>query len=205
MFIGKYNGSVLLTYLGVGIATTGIWLAINDNPYAAMICLILAGVCDLFDGSMARLFKRDEQELAFGREIDSLADMISFIALPAVMAMTQAGSTWFTVAAVILYALAAIIRLGWFNIAGSEEVGEERFYHGLPVTYAALIFPILYLPLSHLPGNALSIVWPLLQLIVAGAFILDFKIKKPDRTRSLKLALLAVIVVALYVVLGVMA
>lgn len=205
MFIGKYNGSVILTYLGVGIAITGMWSALNGRPYQAMICLVLAGVCDLFDGSVAKLFQRDEAELAFGREIDSLADMISFIALPAVFALTMSGKAGLTVAAMVLYALAGIIRLGWFNIAGTEEVGEDRFYSGLPVTYAALIFPILYLPLSFLPGNVLHTVWPLLHLIVAGAFILDFRIPKPDRSMSLKLALLAVIVIAAYVVRGVMA
>lgn len=203
MFIGKYNASVILTYVGVALAIVGMWFALEGSSYHAMICLVLAGVCDLFDGTAARLFKRDEKELAFGREIDSLADMVSFIALPAVFAMMLPGRAWLTVPAMILYALAGIIRLAWFNIAGTGESDGERFYHGLPVTYAALIFPILYIPLSFLPGGVTGVLWPLLYLITAAAFILDIRIRKPDRKQSLMLALLAAIVIIIYLLLGV--
>ncbi len=205
MFIGKYNGSVILTYLGVAIAVGGLWLSLEGAAGPAMICLVLAGVCDLYDGTVARRFRRDEAELAFGREIDSLADMISFIALPAVFALTFGGRPWLTLPAVILYALAGIIRLGFFNISGLAGRAGEGYYQGLPVTYAALIFPILFLPLSFLPLPVFQTVWPILHLIVAGAFILDVRIRKPGRSGSLKLALLAGIVILAYTLREVLA
>ena len=62
MFIGVYNLSVLLTYLGVCFAVFGMYLAITGNIPAAVMCLILAGVCDMFDGYVARKCKRTEDE-----------------------------------------------------------------------------------------------------------------------------------------------
>ena len=83
MIIGKWNRSVIITYLGMISAVFGMYLAmVMDEPRYAYACLMVSGVCDLFDGMVARKVKRDEQEKAFGVQLDSLVDVISFIALP---------------------------------------------------------------------------------------------------------------------------
>ena len=74
MFIGKYNKSVILTYIGVAFAFSGMAFALYERLPAAMLCLIAAGICDLFDGAAARRCKRDETAKEFGVQIDSLAD-----------------------------------------------------------------------------------------------------------------------------------
>ena len=80
LFLGCYNKSVILTYLGVSISLLGM---INiEHRGISVICLVTAGICDLFDGVVARKSKRTDTERAFGVQIDSLADMISFIAFP---------------------------------------------------------------------------------------------------------------------------
>lgn len=198
MFIGKYNGSVILTYIGVLSGVSGIYFALTGELDQAMIALILEGLCDLFDGAVARRFRRDEQEIEFGREIDSLADTISFLALPLVVGLNVTGSRIIPLVIYMIYVLAGIIRLAFFNITGIEETARGRHYHGLPVTYAALIFPLGYLPLSLLPLEALSILWPLLCLLTAGAFILDFRIPKPDKAMNIKLVALAAVLLLLY-------
>ena len=83
MFIGKYNKSVILTFLGLISSTLGICFTINNRISFAIICLITSGICDLFDGKIARMCKRDDIEKDFGVQIDSLVDVISFLALPA--------------------------------------------------------------------------------------------------------------------------
>ena len=85
VFIGKYNKSVILTYIGITLAVCGIIFSFLGNISNAMICLIFSGICDLFDGKIARLCKRDEQEKEFGKQIDSLADVFLFLALPCVL------------------------------------------------------------------------------------------------------------------------
>ena len=61
--LGYYGYTVWLTYLSIALSTTGIILASDKNPLAAIICLILCGICDMFDGKVARTKKnRSERE-----------------------------------------------------------------------------------------------------------------------------------------------
>ena len=53
MVLGFYNYTVLLTYLGMLISFAGIILTMQGSPYAALICLLLSGICDMFDGRVA--------------------------------------------------------------------------------------------------------------------------------------------------------
>ena len=198
MFIGKYNGSVILTYIGVLFGVTGIYFSLTGQLDQAMISLIIAGLCDLFDGSVARRLKRDAQELEFGKEIDALADTISVLALPLVLGLVISGSMVLPVIVYGCYVIAGIIRLAYFNITGVEETTQGRNYHGLPVTYAALIFPLIYLPLSFLPAGILSILWPVSYLLVAAAFVIDLRIPKPDQAMNIKLVALAAGTLLLY-------
>ena len=56
--IGFYNYSVILTYLGLGSAIGGIVLALDKQPKLAVLCLLVCGLCDMFDGTIARTCKR---------------------------------------------------------------------------------------------------------------------------------------------------
>lgn len=178
MFIGKYNKSVILTYVGVAFAFSGIALA-AEHLAAAMICLVAAGICDLFDGAIARRRKRDETEKEFGVQIDSLADVIGFLALPAVLGlrlMDGIGAVRYPL--LLGYILCGIIRLAWFNTSAAAE-GTRTHYDGLPVTYSALIFPILWAVLGFIEGAPAAVIWAIFYAVTAVMFILNVKIPKP--------------------------
>ena len=49
----------------------------------AYLSLLISGICDMFDGKVARKCKRNKKEKMFGIEIDSLADTVNFLLLPA--------------------------------------------------------------------------------------------------------------------------
>ncbi len=177
--LGKYNKSVILTYTGACISILGIMLSINQKLSYAVICLIFSGICDLFDGVIARQCKRDDDEKAFGVQIDSLTDMISFIALPCVIGvflMKNLGYSAFPVLA--LYAVSGIIRLAWFNIKTNAE-GGLKYYDGLPVTYSALIIPVFYLLKCFLNEAYLTVIFAAVYIITALLFIMKVKIIKP--------------------------
>ena len=71
--IGKWNKSVILTYIGLAFAVAGIFLASREGCLNyAWCCLMAAGVCDLFDGAVARKVKRTDEEKKFGVELDSM-------------------------------------------------------------------------------------------------------------------------------------
>lgn len=180
MFIGKYNRSVILTYIGAAFAFSGIAFAVKERLAAAMICLAAAGICDLFDGAVARRCKRDQSEKEFGVQIDSLTDVISFLALPSVLGlrlMDGAGAVGYPI--ILGYILCGIIRLAWFNTSAGLE-GSRTHYDGLPVTYSALIFPILWTVLGFFVDfAAAAFVWAAAYAVTAVMFILNVKIAKP--------------------------
>lgn len=201
--IGCYNRSVILTHIGILAALVGI--AFVKNRDLAVICLIAAGICDLFDGVIAQRCKRDDREKAFGVQLDSLADLISFGAFPFVFLVNfvsdaPAGAPGvpaenafriLAVAVGAVYVLAAVTRLGWFNVTVEENRG---FFQGMPVTYSALIIACIY-PLSYLLGErVMGAVYIAVYAIMAALFVLNFKVKKPRGAAYIAFGLLAIAV-----------
>ncbi len=194
--IGFYNYTVILTYIGTVFGFTGITYVVSGNIRLALICLVGAGLCDMFDGKIASTKKdRTKPEKRFGVQIDSLSDLICFGALPALIGFSCAGEkVWFIPFAAI-YLLCALIRLAWFNVdeeqrQDKEETSRETF-RGMPVTTSAIIIPV---------GIALGCIfrWPLeivsvvLALGVAIAFITPFPLKKAGFVGKTILTLLGV-------------
>ncbi len=199
MFVGKYNKSVILTYIGVVCSLTGIGAAVNNHLTVAMICLIVAGICDLFDGVVARKCKRDEQEKEFGVQIDSLADVISFLAFPAVIGLMMMPAGLWPV--LMVYVLCGIIRLAWFNLSAMKEK-VCGYYEGLPVTYVALILPLFYLVVGLLPIVYQGVVTAVLYGMIAFLFVFRIKIKKPGGVWYGIFGVLAIVVIILLIIRG---
>ena len=119
--IGFYNYTVILTYLSLAFAMVGIHLSFNGLYQWAFICLIMCGICDTFDGMVARSKKdRTEEEKRFGIQIDSLCDLISFGVFPAILGYNVGLSSVGWLIIEICYVLAAVIRLAYFNV--TEEM-----------------------------------------------------------------------------------
>lgn len=201
MFIGCFNRSVILTYMGVASATAGIFFAASGNIRAALLCLIASGVADLFDGMTARKFKRTEAQKAFGAQIDSLADMINFAALPSAVMLCVGFNRWVSLAAAALYTVAAITRLAHFNTGATPET-QNGCYAGLPVTFSALIFPLCHLLCRLLPEGLYGYVFLGVFLATALAFVLNFKVKKPRGRAYIFLGLLAAALTVCVVMFG---
>lgn len=180
--IGFYNYTVILTYLGLSSGVIGIVSASQGKITLAIFCLLLAGFFDMFDGLVARTKKdRTKQEKKFGIELDSLSDIVCFGVLPAVIGHAVGLNTWYFYIILVVYVLAALIRLAYFNVTEEErqenttEVRKE--YLGLPVTSSALIIPLIYIFVLFLKDK-FYLLYAAVLLITAIAFITKFKIKK---------------------------
>lgn len=213
--IGYYDYTVILTYLSPLSAVAGMALAMTGHPILATICLLFCGLCDMFDGKVARTKKgRTAEEKAYGIQIDSLSDIVAFGVLPAVILMTLCHGCWYAYAIAPLYVLTGLIRLGYYNV--TEEIRTQetddvrKDYSGLPITSAAMIFPIFYcsmavycfctygeiLPYKDMfAGKPIGIVLCALTALIALCFILPFKIRKP-RTKELWLFLAVGVLIA---------
>lgn len=176
--IGFYNYTVVLTYFSLYISIIGIIFSITGNIDLGLICLIISGVCDMFDGKIASTRERTPEEKRFGIQIDSLSDLVCFAILPAIICYelgTKGITTYFVVP---IYILAGLIRLAYFNVieelSPSEKYGNKTFI-GLPITTIAGIFPLVYC----LNIGNFKFIYPFLLSLMSIAFLLPFKIKKP--------------------------
>lgn len=202
--IGFYDYTVIPTYLSLMSGTIGIMLCLNGmgHPYLGMFFLLFSGLCDTFDGKVARSKKdRTTQMKKFGIQIDSLSDLIAFGMLPACIGIamlrytmcipdlsgvTRYLLTHYTLQTqivlsliAVLYVLAAMIRLAYFNVMEEEDQNRDetgaKIYTGLPVTSAALIFPAVLLIRADLTFLYFGV-----MLITGGLFISKIQIKKPQ-------------------------
>ena len=199
--LGVYNYTVILTYIGMLTGLTGIGFAMGGKLPWALLCLLLAGLCDMFDGKIASTMERTAQEKRFGVQIDSLSDLICFGVLPAcigyAIGLRRPWHQWILMG----YALAALIRLAYFNVMEENrqkrEDGRRTQYDGLPVTCSALIFPFIYVLIPQFGLAYLPTAYGLTMVMTAFAFLATFKVKK----FSLKGNILLVFLVALAAIL----
>lgn len=181
MMIGKWNRTVILTYVGIFFSIIGMGFVIHVDAESAMSCLILAGICDLFDGQIARRIKRTEEEKLFGIELDSVADVVNFIAFPVVLLYVTVSSWLLVSLAGTFFAICGTARLAFFNMGAKESMGEISFYRGLPVTYTALILPLVYLLKYAISLNVFDIIFMVCYLSIGVFQITDIRVSKPKR------------------------
>lgn len=203
--IGYYNLSVILTYLGLGTSIVGIVNALEQRPHIALLCLMVCGMCDMFDGTIARHVKRSEEAKSFGIQIDSLCDLVCFGVLPAMIGYSIRPANWFSIFCMIFFVLAAIIRLGYFNVQEiirvETEGGKRRYYEGLPVTSVALLIPMLFVA-DLLTRPSILQFYHFGLLVLGCAFLTKFKIRKPYLPGLILCALVGLILFVLLVRLG---
>jgi len=186
--IGYYNYTVILTYMSLISSVLGMFFAMGMggavHPEYAIICLMVSGLCDMFDGKVARTKKnRSESEKQFGIQIDSLCDAVCFGVLPSIIGYSVGMKSWFDVPVLVLFPLCAVIRLAYFNVAEEERQKQtsevRKVYEGLPVTSVALILPLLYSFHKDIGREWFPTIYGSALLIIALAFITRFKVKKP--------------------------
>ncbi len=186
-FLGFYGYWVWLTYLSVITSFTGVTFALRGKPDAAVVCLILSGICDMFDGTVARTAKRTDMQKAYGIQIDSLADVMSFGLLPAAIGYClfdlsgnhSVFATVLTVSICAIYVLCGLIRLAYFNVTEEEMQarGEKRSYYlGLPITVASLILSVSYFIIGGM--ERVSSIYTGLLIVLAIAFVSKFHMPK---------------------------
>ena len=179
--VGFYNYTVILTYIGVVSAVLGIGLSMYGRTSMAVVCLMISGFCDLFDGTIARTKKRTENEMKFGIQIDSLADLVCFGVLPAAIGFSIGLTKWYEAAALIIYVLAALIRLAYYNVTEEElEFNENTrrvYYDGLPVTTVAILIPMIY-TLRPVMKSGFLLLYAMCLLVTAAAFLFKIKVRK---------------------------
>ncbi|HII38810.1 TPA: CDP-diacylglycerol--serine O-phosphatidyltransferase [Candidatus Micrarchaeota archaeon] len=150
-----------LSLANAAAGATGITLAIAGASVAAAY-LPFAVLFDWLDGRAARR----NRPSALGKQLDSLADSISFVAAPAAIAVSVAGFGWVVVCAAMFYCCCGVLRLARFNTQA-----EKNVFYGLPSPATAVAVIVL------------ALVWPqwawLWLFASAVAMAAPFKLGKP--------------------------
>lgn len=220
--IGFYDYTVILTYMSLLSSVGGIAMTMTGHPIWATICLLFCGLCDMFDGKVARSKKnRTAAEKAYGIQIDSLSDLTAFGVLPAVITLSLCYGRWYAYVLAPFFVLAGLIRLAYFNV--TEEMRQKttdeqrKSYSGLPITSSALVFPIYFcisavicvyrngdiLPYKDMfSGTVFGYILCGLMALTGLCFVMPFHIRKP-RNRELYLFLAVGVLIAAVLLLAV--
>lgn len=157
---GTLHVSNLLTYVALLAGCGAAYLAMTANHRAAAgVFIAVAVIADTFDGLFARLFDRTGFQSAFGVQLDSLADAVTSGFVPViVLASDSTPATWGAAlvwwCCAFLYVLAAITRLGYYNLTH----GNGPWFVGLPAPFCALVVSTSLLFSPHPLASALILV-----------------------------------------------
>lgn len=138
-----------------------IIMAINGRFDLAAIGVFCAMVLDSLDGRVARM---TNTQSAFGEQMDSLSDMVSFGAAPALIAYVwalQGLGRWGWIAAFV-YCACAALRLARFNV--NTAVVDKRYFQGLPSPAAAALMAGFIWLMTDLKIDRADVAWPMFAL-----------------------------------------
>ncbi len=170
----RANLANALTAIGAIAGVGAMLAAARDRPRVALLLLAIAILMDKLDGMVAR---RLGQQSDFGRELDSLADAVSFCVAPALLTVLRVHGAASAVAG-MLFVAAGIWRLAYYNLTGLSGSGDDERFTGVPTTIAASWYLILAALLSHAPGSTTAVVLPLAHLALALAMVSAIRFPK---------------------------
>jgi CDP-diacylglycerol--serine O-phosphatidyltransferase len=182
--------------------------------YLALIFILFACVCDLFDGRVARW---GGAESPFGREFDSLADLISFGVAPAFLVHRivlrdvfpeHPELGWFIAS---IYLICGAFRLARFNVLSMQPGGSGREFVGFPIPSAAALVAsltlfIMWVEEKDFPKGKWRFLLPVLLLFLSWMMVSQvrypsFKSLNLRATRTFTKTLVAILFVGCVVIL----
>ncbi|MFK5971168.1 MAG: CDP-alcohol phosphatidyltransferase family protein [Candidatus Marithrix sp.] len=155
----------LCSLTGLLCAVLGIYYAILGNFPAAIIGIIWAVVFDWADGIIARqITGRTEQHRAFGGQLDSLIDIVSFGVFPAIFLLSYGEFNLLFLPGAFLIVAAVAIRLSYFNIFG---LVDSKTYMGMAVDNNGIILAFGFLFEGFFNHAVFSIILYVLLIVIA--------------------------------------
>lgn len=164
---GIYVLPSFFTLMGLFSGFYALIAAVQGRFELAGWAILAAAVFDMMDGRVARLL---HAETAFGAELDSLCDMVSFGVAPAVLtylwALTSLGKPGWLAA--FLIAACAGLRLARFNVQLGTQ--DKRYFQGLPTPATAML--IATAVLYHEEGGYQPVPWLWFAISIALAWLM---------------------------------
>lgn len=179
-----------------------IVMAMNGRFDLAAVGIFCAMILDSLDGRVARM---TNTQSAFGEQMDSLSDMVSFGAAPALIsyiwALKELGR-WGWISAFV-YCACAALRLARFNV--NTAVVDKRYFQGLPSPAAAALIAGFIGVMTDLGVQGPSVAWPMFALaLYAGLTMVTnvpfYSFKDVSMKRSVPFVVIVLIVLGIAVI-----
>ncbi|MCD5407152.1 MAG: CDP-diacylglycerol--serine O-phosphatidyltransferase [Desulfotomaculum sp.] len=157
----------ILTAINLAAGVLALILVMAENYTVAAALILLATILDSMDGKLARHLKVASD---FGKELDSLADLVSFGVAPAILvyAMVLEGLGVLGLIIAIVFVVCGALRLARFN--AKDFTGK---FEGVPITVAGGLVALLMLVGKDLHAGII------LTIIVGLSFLMISKISIP--------------------------
>lgn len=145
----RFNIANIVTYMNVSAGVMAIFFIVKGDFFTAIVLAWIGGAFDIIDGKLARKYDLSTE---FGIQLDSFADFLSFVVMPAFLLfyavkqyMGITGVEEVVLGLIFLwYIINGLRRLVEFNL--KVDVGEvEKYFEGVPTPLGAILLWVLYL------------------------------------------------------------
>lgn len=152
----------IITLMNLGFGIIAIVSVVKGASHLSLLFIFLAAFFDRFDGMVARKYNIESD---FGKELDSLCDLVSFGIAPGLLvyeaSLTQLPTIGLTL--VVLYILCGAIRLARYNV--KEFDGS---FYGIPITAAGIVMALSTLLANQLPIPVYAIITTVLAVLMVS-------------------------------------
>jgi len=191
----------MLTTISLFSGFYAIISAINGQFFHAAVALIISGVFDGLDGRVARMTGTTS---LFGKEYDSLCDLVAFGVAPAIIAYlwTLVNYGRYGWLAAFLYVATTALRLARFN---TQDTSSNKDFTGLPCPAAAGMIATTILFCSFVGVSAKTMGIPMLALVYGLSYLMVSSVgyqsfKSPEASRTRKFQVLVTMVLLIMVI-----
>jgi CDP-diacylglycerol--serine O-phosphatidyltransferase len=178
----RFNIANLVTYLNITMGVMAIYFIVKGDFLTAIVLAWIGGACDIADGKLARKYQLSTE---FGIQLDSFADFLSFVVMPAFLlfyavkqyTVVSGMEELFLGLVFIWYIISGLRRLVEFNL--KVDVGEvEKYFEGVPTPLGAILLWVLYLLTAYgILGSGYVV--GVLVLLIAWSLNSTLKIPHP--------------------------
>ena len=163
------KGADVITLINAASGMASIFCSIRGEFIVAAGFMVMSFILDYFDGRFARL---SNNQNGFGKELDSLSDVLSFSVAPAVFGFSLGINTITGIAILIVFVCSGILRLARFNISNIKH------FEGMPITVNGVLFPMFYFILLNTQEIINLNYFIIIYLISAALMVSTIKINK---------------------------
>lgn len=180
-----------ITLTSLVLACASLLAALRLQLSLAIALFVLAMFSDMLDGPVAR---RSGGPRPFGTQLDSLGDVFIYLMAPALVLYQLGQRDALSLAGLLAYCLAGVLRLAHFNLVGAEpdpNRPQVRFHVGLQVIWSQLLTALAY-PAWQYWGPAARPIIAVCLLVMSALMISRLRFRKPTWYRAQAVVILAV-------------